>query len=218
MNSRLSITGWRGTAMRWPRSRIASRTEIHVAGAAQSDILGAIAFLKAHAAALGIDATRLVLLGRSAGQSRRSDGLHRAGSGDPGRRGVVCAGRHEFLLCVGTGGRRVEVSRTPAPVSGRHTRSHARAAYEGRVAILHVSKSTPPTLLFTGYSTRWCGTARRRRLDQRLAETGVAHAFVSLPWATHGIDYNLSGPGGQLTTFAVRMVSRRGNEMTGDIK
>ena len=41
------------------------------------------------------------------------------------------------------------------------------------------------------------------RLDQKLGEAGVAHAFVSLPWATHAIEYNLNGPGGQLTTFAV---------------
>jgi acetyl esterase/lipase len=41
------------------------------------------------------------------------------------------------------------------------------------------------------------------RLDARLAEQGVPHVFVSLPWATHAFEYNLSGPGGQLTRYSV---------------
>ena len=41
------------------------------------------------------------------------------------------------------------------------------------------------------------------RLAARLAEFGVPHAFVSLPWATHAFEFNLNGPGGQLTTYAV---------------
>jgi hypothetical protein len=27
--------------------------------------------------------------------------------------------------------------------------------------------------------------------------------FVSLPWASHAFEYNLNGPGGQLTTYAL---------------
>jgi hypothetical protein len=41
------------------------------------------------------------------------------------------------------------------------------------------------------------------RLDARLAENRVPRFFGSLPWATHAFDYNLHGPGGQLTTFAL---------------
>ena len=31
----------------------------------------------------------------------------------------------------------------------------------------------------------------------------MPHAYVALPWATHGCEFNLHGPGGQLTTFAL---------------
>jgi hypothetical protein len=41
------------------------------------------------------------------------------------------------------------------------------------------------------------------RLDARFAEYGVAHGFVSLPWATHAYVFNLAGPGGQLSTYAL---------------
>ena len=36
-----------------------------------------------------------------------------------------------------------------------------------------------------------------------LAEAGVPHVLVELPWGVHAFDYNLHGPGGQLTRYAV---------------
>jgi acetyl esterase/lipase len=46
------------------------------------------------------------------------------------------------------------------------------------------------------------------RLEARLAEFGVPRVFVSLPWATHAFDFNLHGPGGQLTTYSVEWFLR----------
>jgi hypothetical protein len=42
-----------------------------------------------------------------------------------------------------------------------------------------------------------------QRLSARLQELGVPHYYLSLPWATHGFDFNPDGPGGQLTDFAI---------------
>jgi acetyl esterase/lipase len=41
------------------------------------------------------------------------------------------------------------------------------------------------------------------RLSARLAEARVPNLLVSLPWATHALEYNLSSPSGQLTRYAV---------------
>jgi hypothetical protein len=41
------------------------------------------------------------------------------------------------------------------------------------------------------------------RLSTRLAEGGATHYFLSLPWATHGLDFNLDSPGGQLADYAI---------------
>jgi acetyl esterase/lipase len=41
------------------------------------------------------------------------------------------------------------------------------------------------------------------RLEEKLRASGVPHYFLRLPWATHGFDYNFSGPSGQLSTYAV---------------
>jgi acetyl esterase/lipase len=42
------------------------------------------------------------------------------------------------------------------------------------------------------------------RLASRLQEAGVPHVLVSLPWATHALEFNPGGPSGQLTLFAVK--------------
>jgi len=41
------------------------------------------------------------------------------------------------------------------------------------------------------------------RLAARLTEAGVPNLFVSMPWAAHALEYNLSSPAGQLTTYSV---------------
>jgi len=171
--------------------------------AQRDDILEAIAFLKAHAAALGIDATRLVLLGRSAGGNLAEATAYAAP--DPAIRGVVALYAPADVNFAYACGREDDVLKSPALLRqflGGPPES-ARAAYEGASGYLHVGEFTPPTLLIHGELDTLVWHRQSERLDQKLAAAGIAHAFVSLPWATHGMEYNLSGPGGQLTTFAV---------------
>ena len=48
-------------------------------------------------------------------------------------------------------------------------------------------------------------TERRpsERLDLRLERAGARHLLVKLPWAIHECDRNLSGPCGQISTYAI---------------
>jgi hypothetical protein len=32
---------------------------------------------------------------------------------------------------------------------------------------------------------------------------GMPHLLLRLPWATHSFDFNFSGPGGQISTYAI---------------
>jgi len=41
------------------------------------------------------------------------------------------------------------------------------------------------------------------RLEGELRDKKVPYYFLSLPWATHGCDYNINGPSGQVSTYAV---------------
>jgi acetyl esterase/lipase len=42
------------------------------------------------------------------------------------------------------------------------------------------------------------------RLSAKLKAQGIPFFEFYLPWATHGFDYTLNGPGGQLSTWAVK--------------
>ncbi len=54
------------------------------------------------------------------------------------------------------------------------------------------------------------------RLREQLAEAGVSHLLLRLPWGTHGCDVKFSGPCGQISTYAIERflaaVVRRGEE------
>ncbi len=171
--------------------------------AQRDDVLAAIAFLKSRATELGIDPTKFVLLGRSAGgQIAQAVGYTAA---DPAIRGVVALYAPSDLIFgyVNTH----ENDAIKSPVLMRQflggTPDSARANYESASAIFHVTPRSPPTLLLHGTIDAVSWYRHSERLAARLAEQRVPHAYVALPWATHGFEFNLHGPGGQLTTFAL---------------
>jgi acetyl esterase/lipase len=171
--------------------------------APRDDILTAIAFLKEHAAALGIDATRLVLFGRSAGGNLAEAAAYAAP--DPEIRGVIAFYAPADLHFAYVFGREDDVLRSPqllrqflggAPEA-------ARAAYDGASGYVQVVRHARPTLLVHGRLDPLVWHRQSERLAKRLDGRAVRNAFVSLPWAAHACEYNLRGPSGQLMTFAV---------------
>ena len=171
--------------------------------APRDDVLTALAFLKNHAASLGVDPTRLVLFGRSAGGNIAEATAYTAG--DSTIRGLVAFYSPADLHFAYTYGREDDVVKSPLLLrqylGGPPDAAHAN--YDGASGYLHVSKTAPPTLLAHGQLDPLTWYRQSERLDARLAEQGVPHAYVSLPWATHACEFNLAGPSGQLTTFAL---------------
>lgn len=171
--------------------------------AQREDVLSAIAFLKANAARLSLDPTRLVLLGRSAGGNIAQAVGYTAD--DPAIRGVIALYSPADLHFAWRYAREDDVLKSPVLLKqflGGPPET-ARAAYDTASGYLHVTKTTPPTLLIHGEIDTLVWHRQSERLAARLAEQQVPHVFVSLPWATHAFEFNLHGPGGQLTTFSV---------------
>lgn len=176
-------------AHRWPAQR--------------DDVLQAIAFLKTRASALGVDATRLVLLGRSAGgQIAQTVGYT---AGDPVLRGVIGLYSPSDLIFGYVNTTEDDMLRSPALMRQYLGGSPetARAAYESASALYHVTPRVPPTLLLHGRNDALVWYRHSERLEAKLREAGVPCLHVALPWATHAFEYNLHGPGGQLTTYAL---------------
>ena len=66
-----------------------------------------------------------------------------------------------------------------------------------------VDDATPPTLLIHGRKDEVVSVVQSRRLATRLEQAKRPHLLLELPWATHGCDFALGGPCGQLTLFAI---------------
>jgi acetyl esterase/lipase len=171
--------------------------------AQRDDALTAIAFLKNHADELGIDPTRLVLLGRSAGgQIAETVGYT---LNDSAIRGVIALYAPSDMIFAYVNAREDDILKSPTLMRQYlgGTPDSSRENYESASALPRVNPRTPPTLLLHGAIDSLVWYRHSVRLEAKLAEQNVPHVFVSLPWATHAFEYNLAGPGGQLTTFAV---------------
>jgi acetyl esterase/lipase len=171
--------------------------------AQRDDLLAAIALLKERAGELGLDPARLVVLGRSAGgQIALATTYARR---DPSIRGVVGFYAPSDLVFGYVNTHEDDMLKSPALMRAYlgGTPETARENYESASALRHVTTESPPTLLLHGENDALVWHRHSVRLAARLREAGVRHAFVSLPWATHAFDFNLHGPGGQLTRFAL---------------
>ena len=171
--------------------------------AMREDVEAATRWLQGQAEALGLDGTRVVLLGRSAGgQLALATGYT---SSNPALRGVVAlypptdmrwswANPGDPLIIDTPGTLRAFLGGAP---------EEAGAVYDAASAIQHVGPKTPPTLLLHGGRDELVSPTHCRRLVERLEAAGVEHLLVELPWATHGLDANLGGPGGQLYVWSL---------------
>jgi acetyl esterase/lipase len=66
-----------------------------------------------------------------------------------------------------------------------------------------VHPSCVPTLIIHGQQDVVVNYQQSRQLSRKLADSGVRHYLLTLPWATHCLDYALNSPGGQLSTYVV---------------
>ncbi len=76
--------------------------------------------------------------------------------------------------------------------------------YQTGSPLLLATATSCPTLLAHGQKDKLVWVRQSERLEARLRELQVPVTFLSLPWATHGFDFNLAGPGGQLFTQTLR--------------
>ncbi|MBX3737740.1 MAG: alpha/beta hydrolase [Candidatus Didemnitutus sp.] len=173
--------------------------------AQREDVLAAIAWLKAHARELGVDAARFVLLGRSAGGQIATAVAY--GAHDPAIRGVVsfyAPQDMEFAWGVSREDDALNSVNLMRQYLGGPPDSPERIArYLSASAQAMIGPETPPTLLLHGAPDTLVWHRHSERLTAALQAAGVRHYFLSLPWATHAFDFNPDGPGGQLADHAI---------------
>lgn len=189
----------RGYVVASPDYRFAPK---HPFPAARDDVRDALAYLRANANRLGVDPTRVVLMGRSAGgELALLVAYTTPGVGVRGAVGYYSPSdlRYGFAhpsnprVLNSTQVLKQYLSGTPATTGDN---------YDAASPITFAS-SAVPTLLLHGNRDELVSVMQSMRLDSALARTGRPHLLLRLPWATHGCDYNFVGPCGQLGTFAL---------------
>jgi acetyl esterase/lipase len=171
--------------------------------AQRDDLLAAIRFLQERAGELGIDADRLVLLGRSAGAQMAIAAAY--AEVIPGVRGIVDVyGPTDFDLTW-------DAATRPRSIDHRYnleiflggSRETARAAYQSASGAMLVTPRAPPTLILHGGLDINVFPEQAEMLEAKLAAAGVPHALVSLPWAGHAFDLvHFDTPGAQIGRYA----------------
>ncbi|MEO8885451.1 MAG: alpha/beta hydrolase [Mucilaginibacter sp.] len=167
------------------------------------DMQVALKFLRARATDLKIDTNNFVLLGRSAGAQialLAAYTLH-----DKNIKGVI-----DFYgpadMVWGYSAPTKPLVMDSRAVMERYLGGTYKQVPQNYVAsspIEFVSRQSPPTLILHGANDVLVAYEHSRRLNEKLQQNGVKHFWLRLPWATHGFDYTIKGPGGQLSTYAV---------------
>lgn len=172
----------------------------HTFPAALDDVRACIAHLREHARRYRIDLGRIALMGRSAGGHLAL----LAAFSDPEIRGVVAYYAPNDMRWSWAHPSNRWVLDSPRLLREflGGTPDEAPEAYDG-ASPLRMTDGAPPTLLVHGTTDELVFAEQSRRLDRALGEAGVPRLYIELPWATHGFDANLKGPGGAMAVFAV---------------
>lgn len=197
LNSELARQGFHVASINY---RLAPK---YISPAPVEDIETAITWLKHRAYELKIDTNNFILLGRSAGAQLALVAAYT--SGIPGIRGVVnFYGPTDMVWGYSIPANPYIMDSKKVLedfLGGPYSKVPQNYLSSSPVAV--VSRKSVPTLIIHGENDALVAYEHGKRLSKKLADNHVPHYMLTLPWATHGCDYTLNGPSGQLATYAV---------------
>lgn len=168
------------------------------------DVAAAMNYLRQHASELNIDTDNFVLLGRSAGAQIALLAAYTLN--ETGLKGVIdFYGPADMVWGYAAPARPLVMN------SRKVMQDYLGGSYDdvphnylASSPLNFVNKSSVPTLIIHGENDVLVSYEHSTRLKKKLDENGIKNYLLSLPWATHAFDYTLTGPGGQLSTYAVK--------------
>jgi acetyl esterase/lipase len=197
LNSKLARDGYNVTAINY---RMAPKYQ---SPAPVEDVRSALKYLQQHADELNIDPNNFVLLGRSAGAQIALLAAYTLN--EASIKGVIdLYGPADMVWGY-------SIPSNPLIMNSRAVMeaylggsySMVPKNYAASSPVAFVSKRSVPTLIIHGQNDVLVAYDHSRRLSEKLDADSVKSYWLKLPWATHGFDYNLNGPSGQLSTYTV---------------
>lgn len=171
--------------------------------APQEDLQAVLSFVRQNAAKLSVDTSNFVLMGRSAGGQIVLAAAYTLN--DPGIKGVISFyGPTDMLWSY-------DHPTNPLIMNSKKVlRDFVGGApdqvpdkYLASSPMHHVSTLTVPTLLVHGRNDAHVYQRQSYRLKEKLDSFGVTNFLLAIPWATHGCEYKLSSPSGQLSVYCI---------------
>lgn len=168
------------------------------------DVKTALAYLCSQAETLSVDTNAFTLLGRSAGGQIALSAAYTLN--DSRINGVISFYSPTDMIWG------YENPTSPLVLNSRKVMEdylggklqQVPEQYRQSSATETVTNHTPPTLLFYGGNDPLVSPLHGPRLTKKFHEKGIRYFVLYLPWATHGFDYMINGPAGQLSTWAVK--------------
>jgi acetyl esterase/lipase len=198
LNSELAKAGYNVATINY---RLAPRYKYP---APVEDVQTALNYLRSHSAALSLDPDSFVLLGRSAGGQIVLSAAYTLN--DPAIKGVISFyGPANMIWGYAN-------PTNPLVLNSRKvmedylggTYQQVPQQYASSSATETATKNSVATLLIHGENDPLVSHIHGLKLDAKLDGLGVKHYDLYLPWATHGFDWTLNGPAGQLSTWRVK--------------
>ncbi len=175
----------------------------HISPAPVEDVFDAIAFIKLRAQELMIDTSKIVVLGRSAGAQIATVASYRPGH--PEIKGVIdIYGPADMIWGYKHPNNPLVMNSCKVMedfLGGTYDQVPQKYAESSPLEL--VTPSIPPTLIIHGEIDPLVAYKHSPRLIEKLQTAGAKYYFLSIPWGTHGCDYTLNGPSGQLTTYVI---------------
>ena len=170
--------------------------------AQRTDVVDALDYLKSNADLLGIDPTKFVLLGRSAGGQIATACAY--SFNDSAIRGCVSLYAPADMNFAWKYARTDDILDSPRLMKNYLGGSPDQAPdnYLSASATLFAEKG-PPALIVHGRRDTLVWHLQSSRLAARLSRAGIPHYLLDIPWATHALDYPFHGPSAELTRFAM---------------
>jgi acetyl esterase/lipase len=167
------------------------------------DIRGSISFLEERADEFGIDSSRVVLLGRSAGGHLALLAAYTLGH--EAIRGVVglYPPTDMHWSWQHPSPKRIMDSNGAITDFLGGTLEEVPDTFDQASPIRFVRPDSPPTLLIHGGKDMLVSPLQSNRLATELEREIVPHFHLELGWGNHGMDANLAGPSGQMTLYAM---------------
>jgi acetyl esterase/lipase len=197
LNSKLATAGYNVATINY---RLAPQYKFP---APIEDVRTALSYLKTHASELAIDVNNFALLGRSAGgQIVLSAGYT---INDPAIKGIIdFYGPTDMVWGYAN-------PTNPLVLDSRKIMENYLGGTFKQVSQQYVKSSATETasakavttLQIYGQNDPLVSHLHGQRLGVKLDSFGIKHYDLYLPWATHGFDWTLNGPGGQLSTWSV---------------